>query len=387
MSTLIQATEIRICDDDYNELAVLDTYETLTYTERFSGRDSWDLTIKRGAKNTEYLTKGRILHMLENTPQKKTRCLIVKQINVDGDPKNKSESDMITISGNDYASVLLEGRRILDGTDTSTGYDVQTGDAESVMRHYISANLTAATVEARGDPVFRLEAVNQNRGSSVTFNGRFQSLLEMLESCCSSGGDLGWEAVVVEDDVVDWGWMLEWRLREGLDRSETQDVNSPIILSEEHGTAKITEYSDTLPETNLVIVGGQGEAAARTQLIVGDDALTGIWRRESFIDGRDSDDTEALTERGQEVIDNAISTSFMMTFLESASCIYGEQFQIGDIVSVDAGVYGAYDLQVVTVETVYTVAKKSIGLTLGSEIKDVYRIVRDISRGIPDIRK
>lgn len=375
-NTLIRSVEIRICDDALVPYAVLDTYESAVYTERFSGRDSFEITISRNAKNADLLTVGRILHYYDRE-HNTTRAVIVKQVSVD--------SETITVSGNDYAGDLLGCRIATYATSTDTGYDTQIGSAETVMRHYIEVNLTNSSDAARCDPVFALADNDYTRGNLICVSARFQTLLELLETCCTLG-ECGWSASVVEDDSAR-GWHIVWDVRLGLDRTQSQDVNSWILLSEENGTAQIHDFCDNLPETNYVYVAGQGEDAERTVLQVGSDELIGIYRRESFADARDTDDAETLAERGREKISEAIKTSIEMTYLESPSCVYGRDFDIGDIVTVDAGLYGVYELPVTTVETGYYAEKRDIVITLGAEIPDIYRVIKNVSRSMPDLRR
>lgn len=372
----IQAPELRLCDDAFFYIGVID-YEKFTYEERWNGRDTWEMTLLRSVPIAEYIQVGRIVHY-HDPDEPKIRPLVIKQIDVDG--------NQIKITGNDYLGDLFGVRLALVGTTTDSGYDTQTGDAETVMRHYISGNILESTVVARHDPLVKLESINHQKGQNVAIAARFQTLLEVLESCCIQGY-VGWEGVVVEDETQTWGWSIEFRTRLGTDRSQVQMTNPPIILSEEFGTAKISRFTDTFPEGTVAVVAGQGEAAERVQVFVGDETLTGLARRELFVDARDVETIEQLQQRGYEALTDAENTSVEVEYLQSGSFAYVRDFLIGDIVTVDAGIYGAYDLPIAVVKQSWSVNGHEISITLGAEITDVVRLIRNQTRQNPDRRK
>lgn len=214
-TSLIDPLKLRVCDDNYNPSVIVNLYNALSYTERFANRDSFAFEIQRSAKNAEYLEVGKILLVPKDSTHETMRVLIIKQIEV-----NEST---ITVSGNDYIWDLLTARIVLDGTATGTGYDTQEGVAETVARHYIETNLTAAVNTSRRDELVYLEAAHDTPvGGNVKIEGRFQTLQEIMESICTQG-QIGIEGVLVETTDVDWGWLIEIRISSGVDRSQTYD--------------------------------------------------------------------------------------------------------------------------------------------------------------------
>jgi hypothetical protein len=159
-----------------------------------------------------------------------------------------------------------------------------------------------------------------------------------------------------------------------------------VILSEEMGTAVLSRFVDTIPECTVAVVGGQGEAAVRTIQYVGDTTLTGIERREVFVDAKYATTADLLTTAGEKEIAANVETVIEMQFADSLGCVYGEDFTIGDIVTVDAGIYGKYDLEVVSVEISYTAEKRDIIIVLGSEGTNIVRMIRDVSKNNPILR-
>ena len=159
-----------------------------------------------------------------------------------------------------------------------------------------------------------------------------------------------------------------------------------VILSEEMGTAVLSRFVDTIPECTVAVVGGQGEAAARTIQYVGDTTLTGIERREVFVDARHATTPDLLTTAGEREIAANVGTVIEMQFSDSPGCVYGEDFNLGDIVTVDADIYGKYDIEVVSVEINYTANKRDIIIVLGSEGTNIVRMIKDVSKNNPVLR-
>lgn len=379
MNGLIDAVELRLCGQDYSVARIIDQFSKFSYTDVFSGKSSFELEISRDADFAGELIPGRIMHMHDLTTEK-TRALIIKQVNV--------SEDTVNIIGNEYAADLFSVRICLYGTQTGTGYDTQTGDVETVMRHYINANILESSDDARHDPIMQLESVNSERGETIIVSARFETLLDVLSSCVSAGGgSVGWEAVVVAADDETCGWYLRWQIVETTDRTQTQTDTNPVVLSEEFGTAKISDYCDTLPETNIVIVGSQGEGALRTQTQIGLSTLTGIMRRESFLDARDTNDAAEIAQRGNERIVDALTTSIEFEYLDNYQCRYGIDFELGDTVTVDAGAYGTYDLPVCSVTTTWGSDTKEISLTVGAQMHDIVKLINDVYRQTPDRRR
>jgi len=159
-----------------------------------------------------------------------------------------------------------------------------------------------------------------------------------------------------------------------------------VILSEEMGTAVLSRFVDTIPECTVAVVGGQGEAPLRTIQYVGDTTLTGIERREVFVDAKYATTADLLTTAGEREIAANVETVIEMQFADSLGCVYGEDFTLGDIVTVDADIYGKYDIEVVSVEINYTANKRDIIIVLGSESTNIVRMIKDVAKNNPVLR-
>lgn len=212
MTTLIKPLHLRLCDEQYRQTTPINLYSEITYTARFANRDSFEFTISRHAKHAEELRVGRILIVPNEETTNAKRVLIIKQIDV--------SEDFIICSGNDYLWELFSVRLALAGTTTGTGYDTQSGPAETLARHYIAANITEAENPLRRDDLVRLEPEHETpMGGICHIEARFQTIQEILESICTQG-NIGIAGELVEDTTLDGGWYIEIRIQSGTDRSQ-----------------------------------------------------------------------------------------------------------------------------------------------------------------------
>ena len=159
-----------------------------------------------------------------------------------------------------------------------------------------------------------------------------------------------------------------------------------VILSEEMGTAELSRYTETLPDSTVVIVGGPGDAAARVLTTVGDTSLTGAMRREVFVDAKYATTADLRTTAGEKELASNTPTVLEMRYIETPGCIFGDDFDVGDTVTVDTGIYGVYDMEVVSAEINYTSQARNIIIILGGESTNIVRMIRDITRDNPGLR-
>jgi len=213
MTGLINPLILRVCDDEGKPTIFINLYSELTYAERFQERSSFEFSVSRNMKNADELIPGRFVILPKDQYRNRMRLMIIKQISVD--------ETTITVSGCDYLWELLQYRIALYGTDTGTGTDKQTGVAETVARHFIAKNITECDDTRRRDPNIQLVVFPAHPvGKDVTIEGRFQTLAEIVETCCTVG-EIGIDAELVVDDTKATGWYLSVSFLEGTDRSQS----------------------------------------------------------------------------------------------------------------------------------------------------------------------
>lgn len=165
------------------------------------------------------------------------------------------------------------------------------------------------------------------------------NLLETVQEICKSYG-LGFRAATYDHAIV--SPIIE--LMEGVDRSEGQSRNSPVIFAAEFENLLSSNYlMDTTKYKNVAVIAGEGEGKARKRATYGN--ASGLMRREVFVDARDlstnegeigaEDYTAQLIARGAEKIAEHPITESFDGEIDTTNFVLDEDYTAGDIVTVE----------------------------------------------------
>lgn len=342
--------------------AYVDAYEYLSWTRRYRRPGAWKCQINRYLPAAKEFVPGRLVHFRRNG-EDRLGLIETRQISVDTSGR---PSEVWTVAGREVIGILGD-RLCLHGVSTGTGYDVQTGPAETVMRHYVDANAINPADYTRIVPFLSLAQVDGGRGGTTKQSARFDVLTDLLESICAASG-LGYRGR--------WSWddrRLYFEVINGVDRSAS------VKLSPALGNCTIKGYNES---TNLApsvaVVAGQGEAADRMVVDVGKEAgLCGLARRERFIDARDLTTEADLRQRGAEKLaEDGDTTTLEIEYIQTAMYRYGEDFDIGDIVHVEYPDIAAMDARIVEIVEEYAREGERLTLVLGTEWPDLTGVLR-----------
>ena len=163
------------------------------------------------------------------------------------------------------------------------------------------------------------------------------------------------EAITEICKTYNYGWdiyitnnKLTFDVYKGLDRSYNQTERPYVVFSDEFDNLYDTEYLYESEEyANMTLVGGEGEGLDRIYAYVNND-VSGLDRYETFTDARDisqnADSAEAISyedylllleARGREdLASKVISEGFTGEVLSDVAFKYGEDFNLGDVVTV-----------------------------------------------------
>jgi hypothetical protein len=206
---------------------------------------------------------------------------------------------------------------------TAAEHDVRTGACSTVLRGYVDANAGPGANPERRVPGLTL-AADPLVGGTVTGRARFDGLLDLLQGLAVAGGDLGFRVLQTEAGV------LSFEVFAPVDRTVTA-VLSPML-----GTLRGFEFHVDPPETNYVIVAGQGEGTARAFVERGDSASVLEWGRvESFRDRRDTAVADELYQAAdEELAEKAQRAALAATPIDTEQVRYGVDYDLGDRVTV-----------------------------------------------------
>lgn len=215
-----------------------------------------------------------------------------------------------------------------DVTAQTSGYDIRSGPAETVIKGYIDANIGATAPGDRQINYLTTQA-NQGRGSTVYATARFQTLQDLIYDLAQISG-LGYSIQQNNGGLV-------FSIYQPVDRSDTirMDIQNRKLSSSSYsyGTAKVTR----------AIVAGRGEAEDRIFIERSNsDSLNAevTWARriEVFKDARQSESTDELGTAGDELLADLGKTIVEMSVTPSddQSMIYSTDWGLGDRVTVVA---------------------------------------------------
>lgn len=250
--------------------------------------------------------------------------------------------DYLTITGRSAECLLA--RRIVP---TQTNF--QNVTAENVIRSLINQNIINPSNAARAIPFIQLGTA---KGFTETINKQVtgKNLLDVITDICI-------EQNYCFEMTFNNG-IFTFDLYKGVDRSFSQNINSPVIFSPAFENLGNTDYTrDTSTYYNAVYVGGEGEGADRKIVnVVAADNPTGFYMREMWVDSRntssttagtpmtDAEYTEVLEQQGYEKLGaSKETTNFSGEILNNNVYIYGVDYNLGDKVAIknEYGVTGA----------------------------------------------
>jgi|LGVF01.2.fsa_nt_gb hypothetical protein len=264
--------------------------------------------------------------------------------------KSEEDKGIVTVRGK---HVMNELKNWITLPLTGLDYDVITGDAETVLKHYINSNCVNPQDTERKGMFFEI-APNLNRGSRIHRESSHKNLLEEVEEIAKSI-DIGW---IVELDYV--RKKLIFDVYEGVDRAYSQDINNKVIMSKKRKNIEnVITTRDISDYKNVNYVAGQGEGAERKIAIVRDPNQTFMKRREMFTDARDiGDDSETtLEDRGLAKLGEASYIYRSESTIVDKNSKYEESWNLGDLVTVQDGL-GQLDYRVNEVKEVHEPLKK-----------------------------
>lgn len=203
-------------------------------------------------------------------------------------------------------------------------YDVRTDQASTVMYEFADVNAGPGALAARQVPDLTL-AADPTEGGTITESGRWhRNLEELLRSAgVASGSDLGWR--VLPDDLGG----LVFSITVPVDRSASVVFTTTGEAGPSPSAALVVERRRR--SVSSVIVGGQGEGAAR---VFRNRTIAGPVR-ERFVDRRDTADNDELDQAGDELLAESAASGTVTVDVARSPFRLGVDYSLGDLVTVD----------------------------------------------------
>lgn len=317
---------------NFELLNEVDNYSSLQLIRSWHGIGSIELRINRHIRGANDLQRGRIIFPHNQLH----KAYVIRHREIELDENGKASENWI-IRALSLKSWIAQR---ITYPPPHTAYDNKSGDAETVMRHYVENNVINPTDSKRKINNLVL-AANENRGTNINWQSRFKNLAEEITEISLLSG-LGWN---INIDIENKQFVF--KVLEGRNLSVNQSTLPPAIFSPEFGTLKELSYVESdLNYMNYAIVAGQGEGVERRIVEVGNSE--GHERYELFVDARDIEEVDEnenpiplpvieqnLRERGlQKLKEHEQEVYLEGQVLRKSRLEYEQDYDLGDIVTL-----------------------------------------------------
>lgn len=342
--------QLRIFNRDMQLQCIVESAYSVQWIRNYTTCGEFEVHMTVDPNKMQYIKLENLLWI-----QGRLECGVIESIKIE----RTATTHSVTVKGRFAESYFA--RRLIKSTFNFNG------TVEEAMRQLV----TLADI-----PRVRL-GIEKGYTEKVQFQATYKNTLTYLEKLAQYS-NIGFR---LRPDFDNREWIFE--TYKGEDKSVAQYDNSRVIFSQKNGDIVSAEYtSNSQNYCNVCYVGGQGEGSARQVEIQGDNSLTGLDRRETFINGSDISkdnltDTaykNALLQRGQTTLDDkALVNSLEKEDRACGTYTYLIDYDVGDIVTNKLEYWGIQiNDRVVSVKEVYEhgqmVAVPTLGTPLPSTI-------------------
>lgn len=319
--------EVWILDTNFSSVSVLDTFESLIWTDRY--REYGDFEIF-AFPTSQLINDAKDDFYLYNPASEHTMIIEHHEVTTDIE-----EGPRFIVTGRSLESLLT--RRIVWNQTTISG-SLQNGIKKLITENFISPEVSERKitnfvfVDSTDPEITKLTHEQQYTGDIV---------YDVIVDLCNTY-DIGFKITLNIDKK-----RFEFSLYKGKDRSYAQETNPYVIFSPNYENIINSDYTHSIKDyKNVTRIGGEGVGVDRKMTTYGN--ASGLNRREIFTDARDisskTDDGEVLSDqdylnllqqRGKENLSEyAVKEGFEGEVEASKMFIYGRDFFLGDCVQV-----------------------------------------------------
>ena len=346
--------ELYIYNSNRDLVGIMESFEYLRWTRRYSQCGSFELKAIATQENAELLKEGNIIWKNDDE-----EVGIIEHLEL-----SQTEHEIITASGRFATSFL--SRRIVWQTEKLSG------DISDCVEQLIENNLINPSDVARKIANISFSAPNFNVPISTQVS--YRNLMDAVTELCVAS-DVGIKTIFTPETGV-----FTIMLYKG---TESQAVFSKEYenLTEQVYTVSAADFANT------ALIGGEGEGAERTFVAI--TSGSGETRHEIFVDAKDLraedfgvDYINTLIFRGQSKLnEQVIRYSFDTSVNPHGNLTYKEDFDLGQVVKVISKAWGvSMTTRIAEVEETYDADGQSISVVFGkSELTIAQKIRSDMS--------
>jgi hypothetical protein len=317
--------ELLVLDTELKELEILDSFESLIWTDRYCESGDFEIYHKVDERLFNILQPG---HYLWNNETE--HVMIIENRKIETDAEN---GDHIIITGRSLESLLT--RRII------WKKTVLSGNLQNGIKKLLNENIIFPEDPKRQIQNFIFEDSIDAAITDLQVNAQFtyDNLYDAIYKLCIANG-IGFKITLSNENK------FIFKLYSGKDRSYNQLVNPYVVFSEKFENLIQTNYMEaTSNSKNVTLIAGEGEGENRKTTVLGN--VSGLERREMHTDARDLSQTvddvvlseedyiAQLSQRGHEdLAEHVEEKSFEGSVDTSQMFKFGQDFFLGDIVQI-----------------------------------------------------
>lgn len=312
----------------FETISVLDVYESVIWTDRYSSYGDFEFYTSASKDNIDMFKEGFYVWGSES-----------KHLMILGNTKIESDVEFgnhLTIEGKSLEFIL--GQRII------WNQTILNGSLQDMILKLLNENIINPTDSNRKIENFIFSPSEDSRITSLKIETQFtgDNLYEAIKAICDVE-NIGFSVILNEQN------QFVFSLYMGIDRSYAQLQNPYVVFSQDFDNIINSNYYEKVfSYKNVGLVAGEGEGSLRKTSIVGNSEVSGIDRKELYIDARDlSTQTPSgtisdaqyqvlLQNRGNERLETYKKEKEFSGEIETTQMFkYGKDFFMGDIVQLE----------------------------------------------------
>lgn len=296
--------DLLILDSNLQPLAVLDSYNSLIWTDRYCEYGDFEIYTRMSTDLLSFIKQGNYVSRKDSE-----HIMIIEKILISSDSE---DGDYLTVTGRSLESIL--DRRII------WGLKILSGTFQNGVKTLLNECMISPSNPDRKIDNFIFEESTDPEITRLALNAQYtgDNLYEAIVAMCSERG-IGFKVTLNENN------QFVFKLYNGADRSYEQTDNTYVVFSPNFDNLISSNYVESKASwKNVTLVGGEDQGSNRRYTAVGNTA--GLERREYFTDARDisSDDEEeftpefVFTQFPNQVFDEATKTFIKDEYFDSA---------------------------------------------------------------------
>ena len=377
--------ELCVLDKNLDLLGVIDNFETLIWTRKYTEPGKFQLNLPATEDNISLMKDENIIYKKDDVEGG-----IIKHIEYSVSDKGDKSLEVYGELTTGYLS-----RRI------NWGIVNYSGRVDLLMQKIVTDNCISPSNSNRVIPL--LEIVDTNYTDTISKQDSYSNLTDLLTDIASTN-DFGYR---VRINTKEGSRYLGFEVYKGIDRSVNQSDISPTIFSLDMENILTENYvEDSSNYKNVTLIAGAGEGSERKTTTINNNS-NGLNRYELYVDARDIENTKQeettddegnttttdteipwseyeplLLQRGNEKLAECKKIeTFEGTINTNANNVYKVDYDIGDIVTIvdkDLGI--KLDTRITEIEETYEKGKVEIVPTFGNNIPTLLTKLKQLER-------